>query len=67
MKRIANYYFSVCAYLSRTFRNERGQGLIEYSLILILIAVVVLVMLQKVGLTTNSSLCKVDAAIAAGS
>jgi pilus assembly protein Flp/PilA len=34
--------------------DERGQGLVEYALILVLIAIVVIVILQVVGQQTNN-------------
>jgi len=38
----------------RTRRGERGQGMVEYAFILILVAIVVLVALQVLGHTTNN-------------
>jgi Flp pilus assembly pilin Flp len=35
-------------------RDERGQGMVEYAFILILIAIAVLVALQVLGHTTNN-------------
>ena len=35
-------------------RHQEGQGMVEYSLILVLIAVVAAVMLLVVGQTTNT-------------
>ena len=32
-----------------TFRNNKGQGLVEYALILVLVAVVVIVILALLG------------------
>ena len=34
--------------------SERGQGLVEYALILILIAIVVIIAVTALGTTTNS-------------
>jgi pilus assembly protein Flp/PilA len=34
--------------------SERGQGMVEYALILMLIAIVVIVILQVVGQQTNN-------------
>jgi pilus assembly protein Flp/PilA len=34
--------------------DERGQGMVEYALILVLIAMVVIVILQVVGQQTNN-------------
>ena len=35
-------------------RNQRGQGLVEYALILVLIAIVVITGIQTLGNTTSS-------------
>lgn len=40
--------------LRRKRDAERGQGLVEYGLILVLIAIVVIITLQLLGHTTNS-------------
>jgi pilus assembly protein Flp/PilA len=41
-------------------RGERGQGLVEYALILILVSVVVIVVLTSIGETVNNTfLCKI--------
>ena len=39
--------------LQRIWRDEEGQGLVEYAFILVLIAVAVIVALQVLGHTTN--------------
>ena len=33
----------------KTFKNEKGQGLVEYALILVLIAVLVIIVLGSLG------------------
>jgi pilus assembly protein Flp/PilA len=38
----------------RPHDDERGQGMVEYALILVLIAIVVIVILQVVGQQTNN-------------
>ena len=35
--------------MRRVFRTERGQGLVEYALILVLVALVVVIMLATTG------------------
>jgi pilus assembly protein Flp/PilA len=44
-------------------RNERGQGLVEYALLLILIALVVFAMLQGTGQNVNNAFSKINSAV----
>jgi len=44
-------------------RSEKGQTLIEYGMLLVLIAVVVVLMVKGFGGTTNNSFSKVNSAI----
>jgi pilus assembly protein Flp/PilA len=44
-------------------KNEKGQGLVEYALILVLIAIVVMAAVKNVGLTTSSAYSKVDSGL----
>jgi len=67
MGHIFNHCISVRTCLGRIFRDERGQGIIEYSFILLLIVVVVFVMVKGIGSTTNKSLEKVNSAFNTGS
>lgn len=41
-------------------RNEKGQGLVEYALILVLIAVVVIAAVKSVGTTASSTFSNVN-------
>jgi pilus assembly protein Flp/PilA len=43
--------------------NERGQGLIEYILILVLIAVVVLIIITGLGGTVNDTYSAINSAM----
>ena len=36
-------------------KNEKGQGLVEYALILVLVAIVVMLGLKSVGQSTSSA------------
>ncbi len=45
------------------FRSNKGQTLVEYSLLLVLIAVVVVLMVKGVGLTANNTYSKVNSAV----
>jgi Flp pilus assembly pilin Flp len=43
--------------------NERGQTLVEYGLILVLVAVVVIVMLTSLGQTANNTYSVINNAL----
>jgi pilus assembly protein Flp/PilA len=44
-------------------RGERGQTLVEYGLLLVLIAVVIFMMVKGVGLTTSQTYSKINCAV----
>lgn len=46
-----------------TLKNNSGQGLVEYALILVLVALVVLVALGNVGRTANNRFSSINSAI----
>mgnify|MGYP002639698992 FL=1 len=46
-----------------SFLSERGQGLVEYALILILIAIVVIIAVTALGTTTGSMFSNVDSTL----
>jgi pilus assembly protein Flp/PilA len=43
--------------------NEEGQGLVEYALILVLIAIVVILMLTGLGQNVNDTFSTVNSAL----
>lgn len=45
------------------FAKEEGQGLVEYALILVLIAVVVIVILSAVGTRVTSTFSTINSAL----
>jgi len=45
------------------FDDEEGQGLIEYGLIIALIAIVVIVLLSTIGQSLNSQFSKIASAV----
>lgn len=49
--------------LLRTLKGEKGQGLVEYALILVLISIVVIVMLTGVGNSVNNTFSSVNSAL----
>lgn len=46
--------------MKRLFKDEEGQGLVEYALILVLIAVVVIAALTAVGTKVKGTFQEVD-------
>jgi len=46
--------------------KEKGQGLVEYALILVLIAIVVIVAMGALGNTVNGTFDSVDDTLSAG-
>jgi pilus assembly protein Flp/PilA len=50
---IAACHGRLCRLIAR-LRDERGQGMVEYGLILVLIAVVVIIILSVVGNQVNN-------------
>jgi pilus assembly protein Flp/PilA len=42
-------------------KSEKGQTLVEYALLLVLIAIVVIAMLRGVGSSVNNAFCKINA------
>jgi len=55
-----NYLNSLYVQLVTTLKDEKGQGLVEYALILVLIAIVVIAVLTTLGGKT----CNVFSAVA---
>jgi pilus assembly protein Flp/PilA len=50
--------------LKNFWKNEEGQDLVEYALLLVFIALVVMVMLGGVGQSINSVFSKANSALA---
>ena len=51
--------------LERFFLTERGQGMVEYALILVLIAVIVVAVLVVLGNQVNDVFCNISGAFGA--
>ena len=49
--------------LRNYFDNEEGQALVEYALILVLIAIVVILMLTGMGSSVNNTFSQVNSAL----
>lgn len=63
MMMLLDRYFQMVNYLAK--KKEEGQGLVEYALILVLIAIVCIVVLALVGGRTNNALSTVGSALQA--
>jgi pilus assembly protein Flp/PilA len=53
----------LCEKAVSPLRNEKGQGLVEYALILVLIAIVVIAAVKGVGSSTNSVFSTINSGI----
>ena len=47
------------------FRSRKGQGMVEYALILVLIAIVSITLLKGLGTQVNTTFSKVNSAMVA--
>lgn len=45
---------NLCGNSVRTLKSNKGQGLVEYALILVLIALVVITAVRSIGTTANT-------------
>ena len=59
MKTLKEMYENFMIRLFCILRSEKGQGLVEYALILVLVAIVAIAALSLLGKTTNNVLCNV--------
>ena len=58
-----NYFLEMFVKFQTALRSQKGQTLVEYALLLVLIAIVVIAMLQGVGSRTNNAFSKVNSAL----
>ena len=65
MKALKEMYEKVCARLFGFLCSEEGQGLVEYALILVLIALVVIAMLKGTGQSVNSVYSRINSGLQA--
>lgn len=56
---IRDFYYKMVSYL----KTEKGQTLVEYALLLVLIALIVFLMVKGVGLTTNTVYSKINSGL----
>jgi pilus assembly protein Flp/PilA len=66
MKKLKELYEKFCFMLLRSFgvcRNEKGQTLVEYALLLVLIAIVVYLMVKGTGQKVNCVYSQINSAL----
>ncbi|GLI38929.1 Flp family type IVb pilin [Geobacter hydrogenophilus] len=63
MKQLINFINALYARFLLTARDQKGQGLVEYALILVLVAIVVIAMLMNVGGSSNNAFSTVNSAL----
>ena len=55
MNSLRDTYYRIVARLHSSISNERGQTAIEYALVAVLIAIVLVIALQSISLTTATT------------
>ena len=58
-----NYLTEQYVKLENALKSEKGQTLVEYALLLVLIAIVVILMVKGLGLSANNTYSKVNSAL----
>ncbi len=64
MKSLTEFFLGLYLKLMGALRSEKGQTLVEYALLLVLIAIVVYLMLRGAGLQVNNVYSKINSALA---
>lgn len=60
LDKMMELYYKALSYL----KTEKGQALVEYALIIVLIAIVVIAMLSATGTQVNNAFSKINSALA---
>lgn len=58
-----NYFLEMFVKFQTALKSQKGQTLVEYALLLVLIAIVVIAMLKGVGSQANNAFSKVNSAL----
>ena len=58
-----NYLMKQYVKMENALKSEKGQTLVEYALLLVLIAIVVILMLKGLGGSANNAYSKVNSAL----
>jgi len=59
-----NYLTEMYVRFMNSIKSEKGQTIVEYALLLVLIAIVVIIIVKGVGLQANNAYSKVNSALA---
>ena len=65
MKSMTEFFLTLYFRAVAALRSEKGQTLVEYALLLVLIAIIVYLMLKGAGLQVNNVYSKINSALAA--
>jgi pilus assembly protein Flp/PilA len=65
MKSVTEFFVALYWRVVLAVRSEKGQTLVEYALLLVLIAIIVYLMLKGAGLQVNNVYSKINSALAA--
>ncbi len=58
-----NYLNKLYVKCMTAIKSEKGQTLVEYALLLVLIAIVVILMVKGIGVQANNAFSKVNSAL----
>lgn len=58
-----NFLNELYVKFQNTLKSEKGQTVVEYALLLVLIAIVVILMVKGVGFQANNAFSKVNSAL----
>ncbi len=58
-----NYFLEMFVKFQTALKSQKGQTLVEYALLLVLIAIVVIAMLKGVSSQANNAFSKVNSAL----
>jgi len=58
-----NWFTKMYVWWITSVKTEKGQAIVEYALILVLIAIVVIAMLRGIGSNANTTFSKINSAL----
>jgi len=58
-----NWLIEMYVRFMNSLKSEKGQTLVEYALLLVLIAIVVIAMVKGIGTNANTTFSKVNSAL----
>jgi pilus assembly protein Flp/PilA len=64
MKGVRDMYYGLMARFFNAVSNKKGQTLVEYALLLVLIAIVVIIMVKGTGKTVNNVFSNINSSLA---